>query len=61
MSAIEITIKDPDDTGDVWLEVTRDGNKIFVILDSEAADLLEDILRARRPGTYQFEPLDLNG
>lgn len=72
MSQIEIHIKDEDDSGEVWFQVEdapiRDSNgdplgrgSCFTILDAEAADLLRDILDTRRPGTYQFGPLDVNG
>ena len=62
MSAMEITIRHEDDGGEVWLEVKRDdADSLFVILDAQAADLLESILRIRRCGTYDFGPLDLNG
>lgn len=60
MSAIEVTIKAEDDGGDVWLDVRRDDKSLFVILDSEAADLLSMILRHKRPGIYEFWPLDMN-
>lgn len=68
MSGIEIRIDDEDNGGEVWLEITggavretEDGYVTFTILDFDATNLLSDILKHRRPGVYQFGPLDVNG
>lgn len=54
---IELTIRGEVGDFEVWLEVKG----TFSILDAEAADLIEEILRVRRPGTYHFSPMDVNG
>lgn len=55
---IELTIEDKDDGGGAWVSlegvVTNvDGHAAFSV-DRGALDLLEAILKARRPGTYEF-------
>lgn len=72
ISRIEIHIEDEDNSGEVWLTIedapvrdqagdSQGRGSVFTILDAEAADLLRDILDTRRPGTYDFGPLDVNG
>lgn len=56
-SGITLTIRGEVSDFEVWLEVKG----TLTILDESAADLIEEILRVRRPGTYHFEPMDMNG